>query len=84
MQIFLESGFVLREDIIKAQWNVKSTEKKWKGLAVSSPECWVENNNKRKTDFYLILHEHLFIFKKPKNIEEMKEVKYSTKDFLQW
>lgn len=85
MQIFLESGFILREDIIKVQWNVKDTEKRWKGLAENSPECWVgDNENKRKMDFYLILHEHLFIFKKPKNAEEIKEVKYSTKDLLQW
>lgn len=82
MQIFLEEGFILREDIIKVQWNVKSTEKRWRGLAESSPECWVNDEKKKKTDFYLILHEHLFIFKKPKKEENMKELIYSTKNFL--
>jgi DNA modification methylase len=64
MQLFLENGFILKEDIIKIQHNCTSTpywEKKVK-----------EHN------FYLIMHEHLFIFRKPKNDEDLSRYKYST------
>ena len=47
---FLEAGFILREDIIKLQWKMKSTREKWFG---------------KKYDFYLIGHEHLYVFRKP-------------------
>ncbi len=47
---FLEAGFILREDIIKLQWKTKSTREKWFG---------------KKYDFYLIGHEHLYVFRKP-------------------
>ncbi len=47
---FLEAGFILREDIIKMQWKMKSTREKWFG---------------KKYDFYLIGHEHLYVFRKP-------------------
>jgi DNA modification methylase len=45
---FLEVGFVLKEDIIKQQWKMKTTREKWRG----------------NHDFYLIAHEHLYIFRK--------------------
>lgn len=57
---FLESGFYLKEDIIKQQWKMKSTREKWKG----------------KYDFYLIAHEHVFVFRKPE--KESKKFKYSS------
>ena len=47
---FLEAGFILREEIIKLQWKMKSTREKWFG---------------KKYDFYLIGHEHLYVFIKP-------------------
>ncbi len=47
---FLEAGFILREDIIKLQWKMKSTRERWFG---------------KKYDFYLIGHEHLYVFRKP-------------------
>ena len=47
---FLDAGFILREDIIKLQWKMKSTREKWFG---------------KKYDFYLIGHEHLYVFRKP-------------------
>ncbi len=31
LEAFLEAGFVLREDIIKLQWNMKSTRESWFG-----------------------------------------------------
>jgi len=45
---FLEAGFILREDIIKLQWKMKSTRENWFG---------------KKYDFYLIGHEHLCVFR---------------------
>ncbi|RLD15008.1 MAG: DNA methylase [Caldiserica bacterium] len=64
MQIFLEAGFILKEDIIKLQWNMKSTREKWRA---------------REYEFYLIAHEHIFIFRKPENEKEYKKFKFSVK-----
>jgi tRNA G10 N-methylase Trm11 len=50
MQKFLDSGFVLKEDIIKRQFNCKATG------------FWV--NKSKEANFLLIMHEHLFIFQK--------------------
>jgi DNA modification methylase len=56
MQLFLNVGFVLKEDIIKVQHNC-STTGKWKNKAIESK-------------FYLIMHEHLFVFRKTKKEEK--------------
>ncbi|MSQ12408.1 MAG: hypothetical protein EXR48_06940 [Dehalococcoidia bacterium] len=58
MQAFLEAGFILKEDIIKAQWNTQ-TEGLWANLS------WKKN-------FLLIMHEHLFVFRKPAQGEETR------------
>lgn len=50
MQRFLKVGFELKEDIIKHQHNCKATG------------FWV--NKSKECNFLLIMHEHLFIFKK--------------------
>lgn len=50
MQRFLDSGFVLKEDIIKHQHNCKATG------------FWVRKS--KEANFLLIMHEHLFVFKK--------------------
>lgn len=50
MDVFLRAGFKLKEDIVKIQWNCKTTPY-WKSLS-------------SKYNFLLIMHEHLFIFKK--------------------
>lgn len=50
MERFLKVGFALKEDIVKVQHNCKATGH-WK---MSS----------QKYNFLLIMHEHLFIFKK--------------------
>jgi DNA modification methylase len=63
MQTFLEAGFILREDIIKLQWHMKSTRERWSG----------------KYMFYKIAHEHLFVFRKPKGDEKLNKFKESTK-----
>lgn len=50
MQSFLDAGFLIREDVLKAQWKMKSTRERWSG---------------GKYDFLLLAHEHLFVFRKP-------------------
>ncbi|MEM1550183.1 MAG: DNA methyltransferase [Candidatus Methanomethylicia archaeon] len=81
MQQFLDVGFILKEDVIKIQWHTKTTGKKWVGLAKTAEECWIEKPEEKQhwTDFYLINHEHLFIFRKPGNGEEIKDYKDSMK-----
>ncbi|MBC7113495.1 MAG: DNA methylase [Candidatus Methanomethyliales bacterium] len=81
MQTFLDVGFILREDVIKHQWKVKKTGERWKGLAKTAEECWVVKPVGKRfwTDFLLICHEHLFIFRKPNKEEEPIELRYSMK-----
>ena len=64
MQRFLKVGFVLKEDIIKVQHHCASTER------------WRAKANRDK--FYLIMHEHLFVFRKPKEKENLSRIKYSS------
>jgi DNA modification methylase len=64
MQRFLKVGFVLKEDIIKVQHNCTTTER-WQAKA-------------KQDKFYLIMHEHLFVFRKPKNAEDLTKIKCST------
>ena len=64
MDRFLSAGFVLKEDIIKAQHNCAATGR-WKAKAL-------------KDKFYLIMHEHLFVFRKPQPGEDLKRLKDST------
>jgi DNA modification methylase len=81
MQSFLDVGFILRENIIKCQWHVKKSREKWVGLAKTAEECWVEKLEGKKywTDFLLIYHENLFVFRKPKRDEKLKDYNLSTK-----
>lgn len=64
MESFLDAGFILKEDIIKIQHNMKKTK-----------EIWARKSN----DFYLIAHEHIFIFKKPSEDKERRIYKFSSK-----
>lgn len=64
MQRFLKVGFVLKEDIIKVQHHCTSTER-WRTKA-------------KRDKFYLIMHEHLFIFRKPKPTEDLSRIKFSS------
>jgi len=83
MQAFLDAGFVLREDVMKYQWRTKSTREKWAGLSRTAEECWVdikkEGKKGRYTDFLLLAHEHLFIFRKPEEKEDLSPLKASMK-----
>ena len=58
MQAFLEAGFILKEDIVKAQWNTQ-TEGLWSRLS-------------RDKNVILIMHEHLFVFRKPGPEEKLR------------
>ncbi len=64
LQIALQRGFVLKEQIIKTQHNTKYGER-WRGSS-------------KKFGFYLIMHEHLFVFRKPRYDEKLTPVRYST------
>jgi DNA modification methylase len=55
LEAFLEVGFILREEIIKIQWNVESSRSLWKPAV-----C----------DYFKIAHEHLFVFRKAESKEE--------------
>jgi DNA modification methylase len=63
MERFLKAGFVLKEDIIKVQHHCKYTER-WRPKA-------------KQGGFYLIMHEHLFVFRKPKEGEDLSRIRYS-------
>lgn len=83
MQGFLETGFILREDIMKYQWKTKTTREKWAGLSKVADECWVGLDKQAKkgryTDFLLLSYEHLFIFRKPEKDEDLMRLKSSMK-----
>jgi hypothetical protein len=64
MQAFLDSGFIIREDIIKRQWKMRGTREKWRG---------------RGYDFYLIAHEHIFVFRKPADQKEYSKHRHSSR-----
>ena len=64
MQAYLDAGFILKEDIIKLQWNMKTTRERWRG---------------REYDFYLIGHEHIFVFRKPESEREYRKYEFSVK-----
>ncbi len=65
MERFLQVGFILREDVIKVQWKMKSTRERWQRQA--------------ERDFLLIYHEHLFIFRKPESNEDVRKFQDSMK-----
>ncbi len=64
MSLFMKNGFILKEDIIKIQHNCQTTPK-WRAMV-------------EKYDFYLIMHEHLLIFRKPASKEDLQHCKEST------
>jgi len=65
MQVFLNNGFVLKEDIIKVQHNTKMASV-WSKKSVQS-------------NFLLLMHEHLFVFRKPESGENLKDLSESYK-----
>jgi SAM-dependent methyltransferase len=83
MHSFLETGFILREDIMKHQCKTKTTREKWVGLSKVADECWIrldkQTNKGRYMDFLLLSYEHLFVFRKPENGEDLLRFKNSMK-----
>ncbi len=65
MERFLKAGFALKEEIIKAQHNCVNS-KRWELKA-------------KQYKFYLIMHEHLFVFRKPKADENLSRISWSMK-----
>jgi DNA modification methylase len=65
LQLFLNAGFALKEEIIKAQHNC-TYSKRWEMKA-------------KEYKFYLIMHEHLFVFRKPKEGENLSRIAWSIK-----
>ena len=63
MERFLKNNFILKEDIIKIQHNCTTTPY-WKTQV-------------DKYNFLLIMHEHLFVFRKPDVNEDLTKYKYS-------
>ncbi len=63
LRIFLEIGFILKEEIIKIQHKMKTTTKYWRKV--------------HKKDFLLIYHEKLLIFRKPGKNEDTTRLRYS-------
>lgn len=59
----LKVGFALKEEIIKTQHNTTYASR-WTGAA-------------RSYRFYLIMHEHLFVLRKPKPDEDFTRIKHS-------
>jgi len=65
LEVFLNAGFILREDVIKEQWHTKTMRGRW--------------NKSRNHDFLLTFHEHLFIFRKLDQNEKPSKFKNSMK-----
>lgn len=63
MQAFLDVGFILKEDIIKLQHHMMGSV------------VW----RMKKNDFYLIAHEHIFVFRKPEGKENLEKFRESMK-----
>ncbi len=64
LQAFMDIGFILKENVIKAQHNTK-TAPLWKGMSI-------------KNNFLLLAHENLYIFRKPEKEESIAKFKEST------
>jgi len=63
LERFLKAGFVLKEDLVKVQHHYKYTERwRWKA---------------KQDGFYLIMLEHLFVFRKPAAAEDLSRLRYS-------
>jgi len=65
LEVFLDAGFALKEEVVKIQHKMKTTREVWRKL--------------KDRDFLLIYHEKLFIFRKPERGEELGKIRYSLK-----
>ncbi|MCI4462539.1 MAG: DNA methylase [Thermogladius sp.] len=65
LDLLLESGFILREEVVKIQHKMKTTREFWSKM--------------RGRDFLLIYHEKLYVLRKPLPSEDVRKLKYSMK-----
>lgn len=65
LEVFLDTGFVLMEEVVKVQHKMKATRELWSRL--------------RKRDFLLIYHEKLYVFRKPHDSEDLRKHRYSAR-----
>ncbi len=65
MQDFLDIGFILKEDVIKKQWNC------------SQSGFWARRS--KRDNFLLISHKHLYVFRKPDGEEDLSKLENSAK-----
>ena len=68
---------------MKFQWKTKGTRERWAGLSKVAEEQWVDIDKQAKkgryTDFLLLSYEHLFLFRKPEQEENLMDYKSSMK-----
>ncbi len=65
LEILLDTGYILREEVIKIQHKMKTTREVWSRF--------------RRRDFLLIYHEKLYILRKPVSEKEYKKYRYSSR-----
>ncbi len=63
--VLLDTGYVLREEIVKIQHRMKTTRERWMRV--------------RDRDFLLIYHEKLYVLRKPRDEKERRRYRYSVK-----
>jgi DNA modification methylase len=63
LQVFMDAGFLLLEEIIKVQHNTSSERFRWR---------------EEFYDFHKIAHEHLFVLRKARNEAEFQELAFRT------
>jgi len=63
LDLLLESGFILREEVVKIQHKMKTTREFWSKM--------------HGRDFLLIYHEKLYVLRKPLPSEDVRKLKYS-------
>lgn len=65
LNLFLEEGFILLEEVVKVQHKMKTTREVWSRV--------------RNRGFLLIKHEKLYIFRKPRDRGDIDRHRYSTR-----
>lgn len=65
LDVLLDAGFVLREEVVKIQHKMKATREVWSRL--------------RDRDFLLIYHEKLYVLRKPERGEDLGRLRYSAR-----
>jgi DNA modification methylase len=70
LEVLLDTGFILKEEVVKIQHRMKTTREIWSRI--------------RERDFLLIYHEKLYILRKPGSSREYKLYRYSSRqEFLE-